>query len=59
MSTSVNQNSVKQAREALGARLRELRQQAGLTGKDLAESLGLAGYQSLQNRTGQADSYDQ
>jgi transcriptional regulator with XRE-family HTH domain len=36
----VNPNSVKQAREALGARLRELRQQAGLTGKGLAESLG-------------------
>ncbi len=31
--------NVQQAREALGRRLRELRQQAGLTGKQLAESL--------------------
>jgi transcriptional regulator with XRE-family HTH domain len=36
----VNPNNVKHAREALGARLRELRQQAGLTGKEFAESLG-------------------
>jgi transcriptional regulator with XRE-family HTH domain len=37
---SVNPSSVKQAREALGARLRELRQHAGINGKQLAESLG-------------------
>lgn len=37
---SVNRDNVKQARDALGARLRELRQHAGLTGKELAESLG-------------------
>jgi transcriptional regulator with XRE-family HTH domain len=33
-------SSVQQARDALGRRLRELREQAGLTGKQLAESLG-------------------
>jgi transcriptional regulator with XRE-family HTH domain len=37
---SVSPNSVKQARDALGARLRELRQHAGINGKQLAESLG-------------------
>ena len=31
--------SVQQARQALGSRLRELRQHAGLTGRQLAESL--------------------
>jgi transcriptional regulator with XRE-family HTH domain len=40
MRMSANPNSIRQARDALGARLRELRQQAGINGKQLAESLG-------------------
>jgi len=36
-------SSVDEARNALGLRLRELRQQAGLTGKQLAESLSWVG----------------
>jgi transcriptional regulator with XRE-family HTH domain len=36
-------SSVDEARNALGKRLRELRQQAGLSGKDLAESLSWVG----------------
>jgi transcriptional regulator with XRE-family HTH domain len=36
-------SSVDQARTALGRRLRELRQQAGFSGKELAESLSWAG----------------
>lgn len=36
----MNRDNVKHAREALGARLRELRQRAGLNGKEFAESVG-------------------
>lgn len=40
MSNISNASNVHEARTALGKRLRELRQQAGLAGKQLAESLG-------------------
>jgi transcriptional regulator with XRE-family HTH domain len=52
-------SSVDEAREALGKRLRELRQQAGLSGKELAESLSWVGSKVSKIENGKQAPTDQ
>jgi transcriptional regulator with XRE-family HTH domain len=52
-------SSVDEARNALGKRLRELRQQAGLSGKELAESLSWVGSKVSKIENGKQTPTDQ
>lgn len=52
-------SSVDEARSALGKRLRELRQQAGLSGKELAESLSWVGSKVSKIENGKQTPTDQ
>jgi transcriptional regulator with XRE-family HTH domain len=52
-------SSVDEARKALGKRLRELRQQAGLSGKELAESLSWVGSKVSKIENGKQTPTDQ
>lgn len=52
-------SSVDEARHALGKRLRELRQQAGLSGKELAESLSWVGSKVSKIENGKQTPTDQ
>jgi transcriptional regulator with XRE-family HTH domain len=52
-------SNVEEARRALGKRLRELRQMAGLTGVDLAESLSWVGSKVSKIETGKQTPTDQ
>jgi transcriptional regulator with XRE-family HTH domain len=52
-------SSVDEARKALGKRLRELRQQAGLSGKELAESLSWVGSKVSKIENGKQAPTDQ
>jgi transcriptional regulator with XRE-family HTH domain len=52
-------SSVEEARKALGRRLRELRRQAGLSGKELAESLSWVGSKVSKIENGKQSPTDQ